>query len=61
MVASGGASITIENDNVVFNCLGEFHIRAASSTFEGPDNTSVDLPQLPVSDYQPNAEYSHTH
>ncbi|MDR0243581.1 MAG: type VI secretion system tip protein VgrG [Burkholderia sp.] len=60
MVASGGASMTIENGNVVFNCPGEFRIKAASFTFEGPGHTSVDLPQLPVSDYQPNARYSHT-
>ncbi|KVF66141.1 type VI secretion system Vgr family protein [Burkholderia vietnamiensis] len=60
MVASGGASMTVENGNVVFNCPGEFRIRAATFTFEGPGHTSVDLPQLPVSDYQPGARYSHT-
>ena len=60
MVASGGASMTIENGSVVFNCPGEFRIRAASFTFEGPRHTSVNLPQLPVSDYQPNDRYSHT-
>ena len=61
MVASGGASMTIENGSVVFNCPGEFRIRAASFKFEGPGHTSVELPQLPVSDYQPNTRYSHTH
>lgn len=61
MVASGGASMTIENGSVVFNCPGEFRIKAASFKFEGPGHTSVDLPQLPVSDYQPNTRYSHTH
>ncbi|RQS08718.1 type VI secretion system tip protein VgrG [Burkholderia sp. Bp9002] len=61
MVVSGGASMTIENGSVVFNCPGEFRIKAASFTFEGPGHTSVDLPQLPVSDYQPNAKYCHTH
>lgn len=35
MVASGGASMTVENGNVVFNCPGEFRIRAATFTFEG--------------------------
>ncbi|OXI17418.1 type VI secretion system Vgr family protein [Burkholderia sp. AU15512] len=60
MVASGGASMTIENGNVVFNCPGEFRIRAASFVFEGPRHTSVSLPQLPVSDYQPSDKYSHT-
>ncbi|WP_260426704.1 MULTISPECIES: DUF2345 domain-containing protein [unclassified Burkholderia] len=60
VVTSGGASMTIENGNVVFNCRGEFRIRAASFTFEGPGKTSISLPQLPVSDYQPSAKYSHT-
>ncbi|KWA18384.1 type VI secretion system Vgr family protein [Burkholderia territorii] len=60
MVASGGASMTIENGSVVFNCPGEFRIRAASFAFEGPGYTSVNLPQLPVSDYQPGTRYSHT-
>nr|WP_242431959.1 hypothetical protein [Burkholderia ambifaria] len=46
--------MTIENGNVVFNCPGEFRIRAASFMFEGPGNTSISLPQLPVSDYQPS-------
>lgn len=61
MVVSGGASMTIENGSVVFNCPGEFRIKAASFTFEGPGHTSVDLPQLPVSDYQPSTRYSHTY
>ncbi|AOI90145.1 type VI secretion system tip protein VgrG [Burkholderia pseudomultivorans] len=60
MMASGGASMTIENGSVVFTCPGEFRIRAASFTFEGPGNTALTLPQLPVSNYQPNARYSHT-
>ncbi|KVV51585.1 type IV secretion protein Rhs [Burkholderia territorii] len=60
MVASGGASMTIENGSVVFNCPGEFRIRAASFAFEGPGYTSVNLPQLPVSDYRPGTRYSHT-
>ncbi|WP_175766324.1 type VI secretion system Vgr family protein [Burkholderia ambifaria] len=60
MVTSGGASMTIENGNVVFDCPGEFRIRAASFKFEGPGNTSISLPQLPVSEYQPSAKYSHT-
>lgn len=60
MVASGGASMSIENGNVVFNCPGEFRIRAASFTFEGPGHTSISLPQLPVSDYRPSVQYSHT-
>ena len=60
VMASGGASMTIENGNVVFNCPGEFRIKAASFTFEGPGNTAVSLPQLPVSNYQPNPRYSHT-
>lgn len=60
MMASGGASMTIENGNVVFNCPGEFRIKAASFTFEGPGNTSINLPQLPMSNYQPNPRYSHT-
>ncbi|WP_279607473.1 DUF2345 domain-containing protein, partial [Burkholderia ambifaria] len=49
MVVSGGASMTIEDGNVVFECPGEFRIRAASFKFEGPGNTSISLPQLPVS------------
>ncbi len=60
MVVSGGASMTIEDGNVVFECPGEFRIRAASFKFEGPGNTSISLPQLPVSEYQPSAKYSHT-
>ncbi len=61
MVASSGASMTIENGSVVFNCPGEFRIKAASFVFEGPADTSVALPQLPLSDYQPDSRYSHTH
>ncbi|CAI8982341.1 hypothetical protein EMIT0158MI4_40568 [Burkholderia ambifaria] len=60
MVTSGGASMTIENGNVVFECPGEFRIRVASFKFEGPGTTSISLPQLPVSEYQPSAKYSHT-
>ncbi|KWI57941.1 hypothetical protein WT72_12630 [Burkholderia pseudomultivorans] len=48
MMASGGASMTIENGSVVFTCPGEFRIRATSFTFEGPGNTALTLPQLPV-------------
>ncbi|MEF9438856.1 DUF2345 domain-containing protein [Burkholderia sp. 1A5] len=60
MVACGGASMSIERGNVVFTCPGEFRIRAASFVFEGPRHTSVNLPQLPVSDYSPSPRYSHT-
>ncbi|CAG4893527.1 type VI secretion system Vgr family protein [Paraburkholderia gardini] len=60
MMASGGASMTIENGNVVFHCPGEFRIKAASFTFEGPATAAITLPLLPVSNYQPNSRYSHT-
>lgn len=50
MMVSGGAALTIENGNVVFHCPGEFRIKAASFTFEGPANVENALPDLPQSE-----------
>ncbi len=47
VMASGGASFTIESGNVVFHCPGEFRIKAASFTFEGPASLNLPLPALP--------------
>ncbi|RDK02922.1 DUF2345 domain-containing protein [Paraburkholderia lacunae] len=47
VMASGGAALTIEDGNVVFHCPGEFRIKAASFTFEGPANFETALPNLP--------------
>jgi len=46
-MASGGAALTIENGSVVFHCLGEFRIKAASFTFEGPAGLNPPLPVMP--------------
>ncbi len=35
-LASGGASLTMENGNAVFHLSGEFRIKASSFVFEGP-------------------------
>jgi type VI secretion system secreted protein VgrG len=48
-MASGGAALTIENGNVVFHCPGEFRIKAASFTFEGPAGLNTPLPVMPKS------------
>jgi type VI secretion system secreted protein VgrG len=48
-MASGGAALTIENGNVVFHCPGEFRIKAASFTFEGPAGLNLPLPVMPKS------------
>ncbi|CAE6736190.1 hypothetical protein R70006_02351 [Paraburkholderia domus] len=50
VMASGGAALTIENGSVVFHCQGEFRIKAASFTFEGPANVENALPNLPQSE-----------
>ncbi|GAB7523101.1 type VI secretion system Vgr family protein [Paraburkholderia sp. 2C] len=60
VVMSGGASITIENGNVVVRCPGEFRIKAASFVFEGPENTSTPLPFLPKSNVKPSGHYPFT-
>jgi type VI secretion system secreted protein VgrG len=46
-MASGGAALTIENGSVVFHCPGEFRIKAASFTFEGPAGLNPPLPVMP--------------
>lgn len=40
---------SIENGSIVFHCPGEFRIKAASITFEGPDGLNPPLPALPES------------
>ncbi len=57
VMASGGASVTIENGSVVFHCPGEFRIKAASFTFEGPQNAAALLPMLPQSNLEPTGHY----
>ncbi len=57
VMASGGASVTIENGSVVFHCPGEFRIKAASFTFEGPQNADALLPMLPQSNLEPTGHY----
>jgi type VI secretion system secreted protein VgrG len=50
VVASGGACVKVENGNIEFICPGEFRIKAASFTFEGPANFNPTVPALPKSD-----------
>ncbi|AYZ62348.1 type VI secretion system tip protein VgrG [Burkholderia multivorans] len=58
---SGGASLVIENGNMTFHCPGAFVIKAASFTFEGPDNVAVPLPVLPKSGLKISDQYSSSH
>ncbi|MFC0691734.1 type VI secretion system tip protein VgrG [Paraburkholderia humisilvae] len=60
-LTSGGASITIENGNVEIRCPGEFRIKAASFTFEGPQSDDTPLPSLPQSELKPVVDYLLTH
>jgi type VI secretion system secreted protein VgrG len=61
VMASGGAALTIENGSVVFDCPGEFRIRAASFTFEGPASLNPPLPALPKSDLKLSDQYPSSH
>jgi len=56
-MASGGAALTIENGNVVFHCPGEFRIKAASFTFEGPAGLNTPLPVMPKSKLKLTGQY----
>ncbi|WP_416052951.1 type VI secretion system Vgr family protein [Cupriavidus basilensis] len=58
VMASGGAALTIENGNVVFHCPGDFKIKAASFTFEGPTNFENALPHLPQSELKVSNTYN---
>jgi type VI secretion system secreted protein VgrG len=51
-MASGGASVTAEGGSVVIVCPGDFKIRAASFSFEGPAHFQPPLPALPKSDFR---------
>ena len=57
-MASGGAALTIENGDVVFHCPGEFRIKAASFTFEGPANFENALPHLPQGELKVSNTYN---
>nr|WP_174772082.1 type VI secretion system Vgr family protein [Paraburkholderia sp. SG-MS1] len=57
---SGGASLVIESGNMTFHCPGVFVIKAASFTFQGPDNVASPLPVLPQSDLKVSEQYCHT-
>jgi type VI secretion system secreted protein VgrG len=48
VIFSGGAGLKI-NGSVEVICSGDFKIKAASLTFEGPPNLSSGLPALPKS------------
>jgi type VI secretion system secreted protein VgrG len=61
VMASGGAAFTIENGNIVFYCPGEFRIKAASFTFEGPASLSPPLPALPKSSLKLTDQYPSSH
>jgi type VI secretion system secreted protein VgrG len=54
VVASGGACVKIENGTVEIICPGDFRIKAASFTFEGPANLNPGLPSLPKSKLSPS-------
>lgn len=58
---SGGGSLTLENGNATFTLPGEFRIKASSFTFEGPGNTSIQLPALPKSSLKISDQYSSSH
>jgi hypothetical protein len=51
------AALTIDNGNVVFHCPGEFRIKAASFTFEGPGSLNPPLPGLPKSKLKLTDQY----
>jgi type VI secretion system secreted protein VgrG len=52
VMASGGASLTVENGNIVFHCPGEFRIKATSFIYEGPQSMNPILPAMPKSSLQ---------
>ena len=58
---SGGGSLTLESGNATFTLPGEFRIKASSFTFEGPGNTSIQLPALPKSSLKISDQYSSSH
>jgi type VI secretion system secreted protein VgrG len=51
------AALTIENGSVVFHCPGEFRIKAASFTFEGPASLNPPLPVMPKSKLKLTDQY----
>ena len=57
VLASGGASIKIENGGVEITCPGDFKIKAASFTFEGPGTFEASLPKLPDSTLNISSSY----
>ncbi|GAB3627278.1 hypothetical protein GCM10027419_21290 [Pandoraea terrae] len=59
-MASGGACFTIEDGSVVFNCPGDFRVRAASFRFEGPADLAVPYPDLPQSNFKTTENYTLT-
>ncbi|GAB5100912.1 type VI secretion system Vgr family protein [Caballeronia sp. HLA56] len=52
VLACGGAAIKIENGSIELVCPGDFKIKAASFTFEGPQSLNPPLPNLPKSDFK---------
>jgi type VI secretion system secreted protein VgrG len=50
VMASGGACVKIENGGVEIICPGDFRIKAASFSFEGPATFESALPSLPQSE-----------
>ncbi|WP_213765272.1 type VI secretion system Vgr family protein [Caballeronia sp. dw_19] len=58
VMASGGASIKIENGSVEISCPGDFRIKAASFTFDGPDSFEAPLPTLPDSTLKITTSYT---
>jgi type VI secretion system secreted protein VgrG len=52
VMASGGACVKIENGGVEIICPGDFRIKAASFSFEGPASLNSSLPALPKSELE---------
>lgn len=57
VITSGGAALKIENGSVEIICPGDFRIKAASFTFEGPANLNPALPALPKSNVSLTDQY----
>jgi type VI secretion system secreted protein VgrG len=60
-INSGGASLVIENGNMMFHGPGAFTIKAASFTFQGPDNIATPLLSLSKSSLKISNQCSSSH
>ncbi|KQR78470.1 type IV secretion protein Rhs [Burkholderia sp. Leaf177] len=58
ILACGGASLELANGGVVITCPGDFKIKAASFTFEGPQTFEAPMPKLPDSTLKLSTSYN---